>query len=119
LQAGIVASPEPAPERQRLLDDYGRRQPQPFVTFDSDIGGHADSTPQMALRHELLDDVALRVLVRPGSLPSGVASRLREIADLIDQDRRLLSARHWRAARIEVVTDDPGGKGGRGSAESG
>ena len=119
LQAGIVASPEPAPERQRLLDDYGRRQPQPFVTIDSEIGPGADPAPQVALRHELLDDVALRVLVRPGSLPSGVASRLREIADLLDQDRRLLSARYWRAARIEIVIDQAAGKDGRGSAESG
>jgi|GEM_PF-1644807 len=119
LQAGIVASPEPAPERQRLLDDYGRRQPQPFVSIDCDIGPGADPNPQMALRHELLDDVALRILVRPGSLPSGVASRLREIAELIDQDRRLLSARYWRAARIEIVTDEAAGKDGRGSAESG
>jgi hypothetical protein len=119
LQTGIVASPEPAPKRERLLDDYGRRQPQPFVTIDSDIGSGADPTPQITMRHELLDDVALRVLVRPGSLPSGVASRLREIADLIDQDRRLLSARYWRAARIEIVTEDGSSGDGRGSAESG
>ena len=119
LQAGIVATPEPAPERERLLDDYGRREPQPFVTIDSDIGSGADPTPQIALRHELLDDIALRVLVRPGSLPSGVASRLREIADLIDQDRRLLSARYWRAARIEIVTEDGPPGDGRGNAESG
>ncbi len=119
LQAGIVASPEPVPKRERLLDDYGRRQPQPFVTIDSDLGSGADPTPQITMRHELLDDVALRVLVRPGSLPSGVASRLREIADLIDQDRRLLSARYWRAARIEIVTEDGSSGDGRGNAESG
>jgi hypothetical protein len=119
LQAGIVASPEPAPRRDRLLDDYGSRQPQPFVTIDSEIGPGADPAPQIALRHELLDDIALRVLVRPGSLPSGVANRLRELADLIDQDRRLLSARHWRAARMELVTDRLEAGNGQGSAESG
>lgn len=110
LQAGIVASPEPTPERRLLLDDYRRRQPQPFVTIDSETGPGADPRPQITMRHELLDDVALRVLVRPGSLPSGIAGRLREIADLIDQDRRLLSARYWRAARIEIVTEaEPSG----------
>ncbi len=119
LQAGIVATPEPTPKRERLLDDYGKRQPQPFVTIDSEIGTGADPAPHIALRHELLEDVALRVLIRPGSLPSGVASRLRELADLIDHDRRLLSARYWRAARIEVVTDGRPQGDGRGSAESG
>lgn len=119
LQAGIVATPEPAPKRERLLDDYGRRQPQPFVTIDCEIGSGADPTPRIAMRHELLDDVALRVLIRPGSLPSGVAGRLRELADLIDQDRRLLSARYWRAARIEIVTETMPEGDGRGSAEHG
>jgi hypothetical protein len=119
LQAGIVASPEPAPKRQRLLDDYGKRQPQPFVTIDCEAGPGADPTPHIALRHELLDDVALRVLIRPGSLPSGIAGRLRELADLIDHDRRLLSARYWRAARIEIVTDGGPAGDGRGNAESG
>ncbi len=106
LQSGIVAAPEPAPKRERLLDTYGRREPQPFIAIDSEIGRHSSPAPQIGLRHELLDDVALRVLVRPGSLPSGVARRLREIADLIDRDRRLLSARYWRAARMRVVTGE-------------
>jgi len=114
LQSGIVATPERAPKRERLLDTYGRREPQPFVAIDCEIGHDASPEPQIGLRHELLDDVALRVLVRPGSLPSGVAGRLREIADLIDQDRRLLSARYWRAARMRVVTGD-----GCENAESG
>ncbi len=118
LQAGIVASPEPAPERDRRRDDYGNRQPQPFVTIDTGIGPGADAAPQFALRHETLDDIALRVLVRPGSLPSAVSSRLRELADLIERDRRLLSARHWRAAQMEVVTDCLDAGDGQGSAES-
>jgi hypothetical protein len=119
LQAGIVATPEPAPRRERLLGDYGRRQPQPFVSIDSELGPGADPAPQVALRHELLDDVAVRVLIRPGSLPSSVARRLRELADLIDRDRRLLSARHWRAARMEIVTDRLQAGDGRDSAERG
>lgn len=114
LQAGIVATPEPAPRRERLLDTYGRREPQPFIAIDSEIGRDASPEPQIGLRHELLDDVAVRVLIRPGSLPSGVAGRLREIADLIDHDRRLLSARFWRAARMRVVTGE-----GRDNVENG
>lgn len=115
LQAGIVATPGPAPKLARLLDDYSKRQPQPFVTIDSGLGPAAEAGPQIALRHALLDDVALRLLIRPGSLPSSVASRLREIADLIEADRRLLSARYWRAARMEVVAgDEPAGNAERG-----
>jgi hypothetical protein len=35
------------------------------------------------------------VLIRSGTLPTGAARSLREIASLIERDRRLLSDRYW------------------------
>ena len=49
----------------------------------------------MTIRHELLDTGPVTVLVRPGTLPSAAARALREIAALIEDDRRLLSTRFW------------------------
>jgi hypothetical protein len=37
------------------------------------------------------------VLISPGTLPGSAAQALRHIADRIEGDRRLLSARHWHA----------------------
>ena len=48
------------------------------------------------LDHELCDDVPVRVLVSPGTLPGSAAQALRQIAAWIERDRRLLSARHWQ-----------------------
>jgi hypothetical protein len=36
------------------------------------------------------------VLVSPGTLPGSAAQALRRIAEWIERDRRLLSARHWQ-----------------------
>lgn len=49
----------------------------------------------------------LLLLVRPGVLPSAAAARLRELADAIERDRRLLSERFWLERAV-----DAGGEGG-------
>ncbi len=41
------------------------------------------------------------VLVRSGTLPRAAAARLREIADWIEEDRRLLSPRYWATRVLE------------------
>ena len=53
------------------------------------------SATAIDIRHELLEPTALRVMVHPGTLPSAAARSLREIATLIEHDKRLLSARFW------------------------
>jgi len=126
LQAGILAHHEPTAKATSAPDGLGERRPRAVVRIDcgrADSGptergpwGSRPAAPRIALGHEILDDVALSVLVRPGSLPSGVAARLREIADLLERDRRLLSARYWRAGRLEDATE-PGD--GPGNAERG
>jgi hypothetical protein len=44
-------------------------------------------------------------MVSPGTLPRSAAGALREIANWIERDRRLLSSRHWRGTSGEAVED--------------
>lgn len=94
LSRGLVSASAPA--RGDLLEAYSRRDPAPFVCFESEPGSAEAAPHAVGLRHELLDASEVRVLVRPGTLPSSAATSLREIADMIEGDRRLLSDRYWR-----------------------
>ncbi|HEX2527233.1 MAG TPA: hypothetical protein VHL31_13175 [Geminicoccus sp.] len=92
------------PSKDDLLDSYATRQPEEFVSFDVAATAEGDE-PVVRLRHELVDIPAIRVMVRPGTLPSSVASKLRAIADLIERDRRLLSQRFWSDRHLHVEHD--------------
>jgi hypothetical protein len=96
LSVGLIARPGPAPARQELLEAYSRREPTPFVCFQPGDGARPAGPASVDMRHELLEPSPVRVLVHPGTLPSAAAHSLREIATLIETDRRLLSARFWR-----------------------
>jgi hypothetical protein len=94
--ACVVRGPAPAPPARELLERYSRHEPAPFVSFES-TGDVAPERPaSVTLTHELLPASPVRVLVSPGTLPSAAAGDLRRIADQIEGDRRLLSARYWR-----------------------
>lgn len=97
LSAGLVARAGGGPVRQDLLETYSRREPVPFVCFEAGAAGVASDAETLGLRHELLEPGPVRVMVRPGTLPSAAASSLRDIAALIENDRRLLSPRYWAA----------------------
>ena len=101
LMRGIFeAPPAEAPSKGRLLQRYGQREPEPFIRFDAYPSARSDDLGlSVDLDHELSDDVPLRVLVSPGTLPSSAAEALRHIAAWIERDRRLLSRRHWRLNR--------------------
>jgi hypothetical protein len=104
LMRGIFEGPAPA--KERLLERYALREPEPFVRFDAYPAANAEDLGlSVALDHELGEDVPLRVMVSPGTLPSSAAGALREIANWIERDRRLLSSRHWRHARGEAVEE--------------
>lgn len=103
LMRGIFEAPAPKPTKGHLLERYTDREPEPFVRFDAYPAARSDDLGlSVELDHELADDVPVRVLVSPGTLPASAADALREIADWIERDRRLLSARHWRAGVIEA-----------------
>jgi hypothetical protein len=107
LSAAVVAgssaaAPTPAVE---LLESYSRRDPAPFVSFES-MGSHGGENPaSVSLTHELLPPSPVRVMVSPGTLPRTVADSLRRIAGMIEQDRRLLSERYWRGRAAQA--DEP------------
>jgi hypothetical protein len=107
LMRGIFEAPTaPKPTKHELLAQYSDREPEPFVRFDAYPAARSDDLGiSVELEHELCDDVPVRVLISPGTLPSGVVQVLRHIADRIERDRRLLSARHWRG----VIRDCGGG----------
>jgi hypothetical protein len=108
LMRGIFEAPAaPKPTKHELLAQYNDRAPEPFVRFDAYPGARSDDLGlSIELEHELCDDVPVRVLISPGTLPSGAAQALRQIAGRIDEDRRLLSARHWRAIALDRAKGD-------------
>jgi hypothetical protein len=109
LMRGIFEAPlAPKPSKRKLLEQYTEQEPEPFVRFDAYPAARAaDLGLSIELEHQLCDDVPVRVLISPGTLPASAAQALRHIADRIETDRRLLSARHWRMVpqktQIDVV----------------
>ena len=59
----------------------------------------AASQEDVALAVELDDAAAgaapVQVMIEPGTLPRSAAEALRQIADWIEHDRRMLSSQHW------------------------
>jgi hypothetical protein len=108
LMRGIFEAPAvPRPTKRELLEQYNTRAPEPFVRFDAYPAARSDDLGlTIELEHQLCDDVPVRVLISPGTLPSGAAQALRHIADRIEGDRRLLSARHWGAAGRPPIGDE-------------
>jgi hypothetical protein len=96
LMRGIFEAPAVRPSKTYPLDRYTQRAPEPFVRFDAYPAATTDDIGlSVELDHELADDVPVRVLISPGTLPNSAAQALRQIAAWIERDRRLLSARHW------------------------
>jgi hypothetical protein len=105
LMRGIFEGPL-APAKDSLLERYALREPEPFVRFDAyPAASTEDLGLSVVLDHELGEGVPLRVMVSPGTLPGSAAGALREIANWIERDRRLLSSRHWRGASSATVED--------------
>lgn len=68
----------------------------PWIAFDGGTPSAVRSTPNVRFDEPGLGpEHGLRVLIRPGTLPSVAAGTLRRIAHLIEGDRRLLSERFW------------------------
>lgn len=112
LMRGIFEAPAapPKPTKRKLLEQYTEQEPEPFVRFDAYPAARSDDLGlSIELEHQLCDDVPVRVLISPGTLPGSAAQALRHIADRIEGDRRLLSARHWQALRHhgQVGAEEP------------
>lgn len=117
LMRGIFEAPAARPDRNHLLERYHEREPEPFVRFDAHPSARSDDAGlSVGLDHELCNDVPVRVMIRPGTLPSSAVEALRQIASWIERDRRLLSSRHWEDTRRREAAE---GSGGESSAEAG
>ena len=75
LMRGIFEAPAPPkPTKRELLAQYTDREPEPFVRFDAYPAARSDDLGlSVELEHELSDDVPLRVLISPGTLPRSAA----------------------------------------------
>ncbi len=107
LSEALLERSPPLPSREALLADYASRPPAPVIAFESSERQSAEPLPRAELRHEFAPSADLRVTIRPGTLPGVAAERLRAIADLLEQDRRLLSPRFWRERQlVELASND-------------
>ncbi len=104
LTRALVPTAGPAPARHDLLEAYSHREPTPFVCFETQEPH--DGRPSVSVRHELIESGSVTVLVRPGTLPSAAARAIRDIAEMIEDDRRLLSKRFWNGARPVADRED-------------
>lgn len=106
LMRGIFEAPAATPSKDHLLERYHEREPEPFVRFDAyPTARPEDIGLSVELDHELCDDVPIRVMISPGTLPGSAAEALRQIAGWIERDRRLLSSRYWDDARRGEAAD--------------
>lgn len=48
----------------------------------------------------------VRVMIKPGTLPRSAAETLRQVAEWIERDRRLLSSQHWRPEDTRIEPAD-------------
>lgn len=51
-------------------------------------------------------DAPIQVTIKPGTLPKSAADALRQVADWIEHDRRLLSNQHWISGEKRVSRSD-------------
>ena len=102
--AMVARSGSSAPPKHEMIERYGRRPPASFVSFELVPGSGEKDDTKVTMAHELLPLSALRVLVSPGTLPQTAVNGLRQIAGMIERDRRLLSDRYWRHRK---PGDDP------------
>ncbi|MEZ5932340.1 MAG: hypothetical protein R3F54_10365 [Alphaproteobacteria bacterium] len=77
-------------------DATAPRTSAPVIRFDAIPAAREEDA---ALAAELVSGESgaapVRVLVTPGTLPRSAAEALRQIADWIENDRRILSSQHW------------------------
>lgn len=104
---GLICAAMPPAEHEETTPPRvnGRRGHDPkadghYLAFDVD--GEGENAVVRRTRLGVEPDRALRVLIRPGTLPSTAARSLRRIAERIERDRTVLSERTWRKDEQEL-----------------
>jgi len=112
LMRGIFQAPDPPPRPTRAAARDGVDNPELLIRFDAYPSARSEDLGlSVQLDVEFGDDVPVKVLVSPGTLPSSAAEALRQIATWIERDRRLLSARHWQQAARDLTRERETGPG--------
>lgn len=87
--------PSPLPD-EPVMGDGVTKPDMTTIRFDAFPAARGeDAALSVELDHDHPSDVPIRVMIKPGTLPSSGAETLRQIADWIEHDRRMLSTRHW------------------------
>jgi hypothetical protein len=90
---------------------------EPAIGDDQDAGAaiRFDAIPaacakdiglSVGLDRDRPGDAPVKVMIKPGTLPRSAADALRQIADWIEHDRRMLSRRHWTEGDARIVKSD-------------
>lgn len=106
LMRGIFDSTATGGELPRMPRDELPPTPQTegdptsaVIRFDAFPAAHeGDVALSVELDRELPGDAPVKVTVKPGTLPRSAAETLRQVADWIEHDRRILSRQHWSEA---------------------
>jgi hypothetical protein len=89
-----LATASPADAKHSLAADPKRSTTIRFSAFpaarDEDIALSVDLDDE-----EVSSSAPVQVMIEPGTLPRSAAETLRQIANWIEHDRRLLSTQHW------------------------
>ncbi|MDH3662693.1 MAG: hypothetical protein OEU92_22130 [Alphaproteobacteria bacterium] len=101
LPATLPDEPLPQP-----TGDGGRASPgSRVVRFDAfPAASEKDVALSVELDNGKRDAAPVQVMIKPGTLPRSAAEALRQVADWIEHDRRMLSTQHWA---LEKNRSDP------------
>ena len=106
LMRGIFEGAAPGEELPRMMPDEGLAPPAQDTAIGADATRvirfdaiPAASAEETAVSVELAlgdaDAAPVRVMIKPGTLPTSAAETLRQVAPWIENDRRVLSNQHW------------------------
>ena len=106
LSSGIVREPEKddMAAQEKNAQEAGPSPVETLICFETNADALSGRRRRpIDVRQEAGDGpgnpVGLRVMVRPNTLPSAAARALRDMADMIEADRRLLSTRFWKGKK--------------------
>ncbi|MCB1972290.1 MAG: hypothetical protein H6851_15660 [Geminicoccaceae bacterium] len=107
--SGVVRSVETgdAPEQSAMGDLPPAATVICFRTSGDALYNHRN--PPIEVETADGEEPGMRVLIKADTLPKEAACRLREIADMIETDRKLLSTRYWRGTSTGSKSSDDTG----------
>jgi len=116
LMRGIFEGTMPGEELPAMLpdeallpieDNESASKSARVVLFDAfPAAGHEDVALSVELATSESGAAPVRVMIEPGTLPRSAAEALRQVADWIENDRRMLSSQHWALQESRLESAD-------------